>query len=257
MVDWIKAEEPCEYEDRRTDAPSFYGDGQGSIVSECDRFGQEKDSGFLREATRTILISKLPEGATHADITAAVRGGQLLDVYLLYQSNCATVSFIYEEDAYAFFEHCRKHDLYVKQKRVEVCWNDRQFTLSSHIAHKLSIGATRNLVIRRCRQAQTQEDIRQDLGHIHNLVVVKIGFIGNSCFISTNSVACAGFARICMMSRLKYKGSRIEFDLDECAQALTAPPPKLSQATAVPLKQTAASVTNRMANRFSVLYVDD
>ena len=68
--------------------------------------------------------------------------------------------------------------------------------------HKLKVGATRNLVIRRCKPEHIEEEIRDDVEHIHNLVVIKIEFIGSDCFISTNSVAGAAFARTCMMSRL-------------------------------------------------------
>lgn len=35
-------------------------------------------------------------------------------------------------------------------RQVEIRWNDRQFILPGHVAGKVGIGATRNLVIRRC-----------------------------------------------------------------------------------------------------------
>lgn len=34
--------------------------------------------------------------------------------------------------------------------QVDIRWNDRQFILPGHVASKVGIGATRNLVIRRC-----------------------------------------------------------------------------------------------------------
>lgn len=73
--------------------------------------------------------------------------------------------------------------------------------MSDHIARKIKLGASRNLVIRRCNPNIAEEEIRDDLEHIHNLVVVKIDFIRDNCFIRTNSIACATFARTCMMSR--------------------------------------------------------
>lgn len=63
------------------------------------------------------------------------------------------------------------------------------------------MGATRNLIIKRCSSSHTEDSIREDLDHIHNLVPVKIEFIGGDCYIQTNSVVCATFARTCMMSR--------------------------------------------------------
>lgn len=86
--------------------------------------------------------------------------------------------------------------------QVDVRWNDRQFILPGHIASKIGTGATRNLVIRRCDPRLTEAALRDDLEHIHNLIVIKVDFIGGSCHIKTNSVHNAVFARTCMMSRL-------------------------------------------------------
>lgn len=63
------------------------------------------------------------------------------------------------------------------------------------------MGATRNLVIRRYDPRITEQTIRDDLDHIHNLVIIKVEFVGGSCYIRTNSVNNAMFARTCMMSR--------------------------------------------------------
>lgn len=46
-----------------------------------------------------------------------------------------------------------------------------------------------------------RQGIKDDLEHIHNLVVIKVEFLGGSCYIKTNSVHNAMFARSCMMSR--------------------------------------------------------
>lgn len=86
--------------------------------------------------------------------------------------------------------------------QVDVRWSDRHFILPGHVASKLAMGTTRNLVIRRCDPRHTAAIIRDDLEHIHNLVVIKIEFIGSSCHIKTNSIHNAMFARTCMMSRL-------------------------------------------------------
>lgn len=80
-------------------------------------------------------------------------------------------------------------------------WAERHFHLAGHVAHKIVQGATRNMVIRRVDPTHTEDSIRDDLEHIHNLIVIKIEFLGGSCHIKTNSVHNAMFARTCMMSR--------------------------------------------------------
>jgi hypothetical protein len=174
---------------------------------------------FERQCTRTVQLMNLPDGTTHGDITAVVRGGILLDIFLRTHDRSATVSFLNAADARAFYDHIRRHDLYIRSKRVrhlnakrclicadgfhqvEVRWNERHFILPGHVAGKIGIGATRNLIIRRCGSQHTEEAIRDDLEHIHNLVVISINFAGGDCYIRTNSVHNAMFARTCMMSR--------------------------------------------------------
>lgn len=73
---------------------------------------------FDKQCTRTVLLSNLPEGTTHADVTDAIRGGILLDIFLRSHDRCVAVSFLHSADARAFFDHVRKHDLYIKNKRV-------------------------------------------------------------------------------------------------------------------------------------------
>ncbi|KAL2282646.1 hypothetical protein FJTKL_10491 [Diaporthe vaccinii] len=111
---------------------------------------------YERQCARSILLSKLPDNTTHADITDAVRGGQLLDIYLRSNDRTAAVSFLLAADARAFYDHVKRHDLYINHKRVEIRWNDRQFILPGHVASKVGIGATRNLVIRRCDPRLTE-----------------------------------------------------------------------------------------------------
>jgi hypothetical protein len=103
---------------------------------------------------------------------------------------------------------------------VEVCWNDRHFILPKHVAGKILGGATRNLIVRGIGPNRTAEQIRIDLEHIHNLVVIDIIFESGDAILLLNSVHNALYARTCMMSRAAYKGLKIEFYPDECAQAL-------------------------------------
>jgi len=68
-----------------------------------------------------------------------------------------------------------------------------------------------------------EQTIREDMEHIHNLVIIDINVNGADVYVSTNSIRNALFARTCMMSRQSYKGLRVDWYPDECA----APLPKL------------------------------
>jgi hypothetical protein len=57
------------------------------------------------------------------------------------------------------------------------------------------------LVIHNRNRNHTEADIRADLEHIHNLVVIKVTFNSGDLQISTNSIRHAMFARTCMLSR--------------------------------------------------------
>ncbi|KAK4200553.1 hypothetical protein QBC40DRAFT_254009 [Triangularia verruculosa] len=206
---------------------------------------------YERNCHRTLQILHIAEGTTHSDITNAVRGGQLLDVYLRPHDRSATVSFLQAADAQKFYEYCRRNDLYIKNKRVEVRWNERQFVLPGHVAGKIGSGASRNIVIMNNAHSHTEEAIREDLDHIHNLVVIKVQFISGNCHIELNSVHNAIYARTCMLSRMKYKGRRIQFDVDQCAQPY--PAPAVLKAREAPQPKRQSSITNR----FQLLNVDD
>ncbi|KAK4106761.1 hypothetical protein N658DRAFT_491388 [Parathielavia hyrcaniae] len=207
---------------------------------------------FERQCARTLQLSNLADGTTHADITNAVRGGMLLDVFLRTNDRTATVSFLNSADAKRFYDHVRRHDLYIRNKRVEVKWNDRQFVLAGHLANKIGMGASRNLVIQGYDGRHTEDVIREDLDHIHNLVVVKVDFIGGNCYIGLNSVHNAVYARQCMLSRLRYKGKKINYEVDECAQPYPQPALKPRKEVTPPKKSLTAA-----PNRFHLLNLDD
>lgn len=208
---------------------------------------------YDRYAHRTIILSNLAEGVTHAEITAIVRGGMLLDIYLRTHDRSCAVSFLNAAEAKTFYDHIRRHNLYLRNKRVEIRWADRHFVLPGHVANKIGTGATRNLVVRRCDPNISADAIREDLNHIHNLVVIKVEFRGGNCFISTNSVHNAMFARTCMMSRAKFKGSKIEWDADECANPIEKVRVHRPRQEPVPVKKG----LNPMANRFQLLNIED
>ena len=136
--------------------------------------------------------------------------------------------------------------------QVEFAWNDRQFILPGHVANKVGIGATRNLVVRGIHPNITAERLREDLDHIHNLVVIDVSFHYGDAHISLNSVHNSLFARTCMMSRSTYKGMRIEWFPDECAQPL----PKLHYVPRREITPLPAKKLNPMVNRFQMLNID-
>ncbi|RFU33918.1 hypothetical protein B7463_g2442, partial [Scytalidium lignicola] len=206
---------------------------------------------YKNEAKRTVQLSNLPEGVTHADLTNVVRGGLLLDIFLRRNDHTASISFLEEQHAQDFFRHVKRHDLYIRGKRVDIRWSDRQFTLYPHIASKIASGATRNLVLHKCQAEHTEQAIRDDLEHIHNLIVISIKFKDGNAHISTNSVHNASFARTCMMSRLTYKGFKIDWDADECDIPLPVSPHTLRKV------QNAKKQDPRPSNPFSVLGTED
>lgn len=80
--------------------------------------GRSQGQQFDRIAQRTLMLANLAEGTTHAEITRTVRGGMLLDVFLRSHERSATVSFLRARDAQAWFDHVRRYDLYIRNKRV-------------------------------------------------------------------------------------------------------------------------------------------
>ncbi|KAJ4333148.1 hypothetical protein N0V95_009502 [Ascochyta clinopodiicola] len=194
---------------------------------------------------RTVLITNLADRTTHKDLVEVIRGGQLLDIYLR-KDRAATVSFV--EGAAKFLAYVKRNDIYLHAKRLEFRWADRQFHVPPHVSNKIAGGASRNLIVRGVAGKVSEEQIRDHLDHIHNLIVVDVYFKDGDAYISTNSVHNALFARTCMMSRTNYKGTRIEWGLDECA----APLPQLSTKPRAPVANT-PSIPVPMANTYALL----
>jgi hypothetical protein len=91
---------------------------------------------------------------------------------------------------------------------------------------------------------RTPDSIRNDLEHIHHLEVVDVTTLaGGHLLVSTNDVSLAVTARTCMSSRLKYKGSRVEFYPDECWEPL--PPVVRQTPQGVPQSPKKKTFTNR------------
>ncbi|KAL4927592.1 putative ATP-dependent protease (CrgA) [Aspergillus undulatus] len=231
-------------------------DDEGGLTDshsdERDDYGESSRSASSSPQTeqRTVLIRGLPDKTTHRDIVDAVKGGAILHIYVWARDKIASVSFVEESAAQDFLDHTRTYGLYVADKRVEVLWNDRQFYLPPFVRSKIGNGASRNLVIYNVNPNISEGLIRKDMEHIHNLIVISVKFKHGNAYISTNSVHNALFARSCMMSRLTYKGMKIAFYPDECAEPLS----KMSagpKREAVVSKKPAA-----LPNRFHLLSID-
>lgn len=69
---------------------------------------------------RTLLLTGLSNRTTLADITKAVRGGQLLNLYIRRQQRTAHVSFVNPLAAEAFLIYSKRTDLYIRGKRVSL-----------------------------------------------------------------------------------------------------------------------------------------
>lgn len=176
---------------------------------------------FPKDAQRTLMLMGLSPSTSLAEVTAAVRGGPLLNIHIRQFDRCALVSFVYQEHAADFFNHVKRFGLLLNNKwvstdalycalrsshsssdlKVTVRWADKHAYLTGQTAFQIRGGATRNMVIRRCNPRHTEASIRDDLEHIHNLVAISVEFLGGSCYIRTNSVQHAIVARTCMMSR--------------------------------------------------------
>jgi hypothetical protein len=104
--------------------------------------------------------------------------------------------------------------------------------------------------------------IREDLEHIHNLVVISVAVSKGDIYISTNSVHNALFARTCMISRSLYKGLKIEWYPDECASPLPCIQEKLiaPHHPPIPGAQLLSEVGKRNAkssNLYALLDMDE
>ncbi len=124
--------------------------------------------------------------------------------------------------------------------------------MPGHVDHKISrFGASRNLVIRFPKDGMAPGNVHDDLEHIDRLEVVEIRMLeGRHLLVSTNDVSLAVTARTCMCSRLKYKGSRIEFVPDECGEPL---PPIMRRPPVSRTPQVSPKKSSVTLNRFKTL----
>lgn len=122
-----------------------------------------------------------------------------------------------------------------------------------NILRQIHAGATRNLYLKNVPSTLTEERLRNDLDHIANLSVEKIVFekAKNVVQVNLNSVCVACFARTCLKSRAYYKGTKIDFGIDDCARSL----PDFK--TYRPKQRVKPKTERKISNRFDALAVDD
>ncbi|KAM0190944.1 hypothetical protein ACHAPA_010378 [Fusarium lateritium] len=223
----------------------------------------ESNRWLERSAQRSVQLLNLTPGVTYEDVSAVVRGGPLLEIFLRPKENSATVSFVQEADAVAFLEHSRTYGLYIKGRKIHTRWSDHQYVVKGQVVYHVTRGASRNFVVRKRDPNLTARSIRDDLEHIHNLHVISIEMDKDNCFVSTSAIHAAIFARNCLQSRLEFKNSRIEWVADECAQPLesvsseTLVPALVPGSTPSAEAKPVPSRKNLMGNRFQVLDLSD
>lgn len=173
-----------------------------------------------REDQRSLHIVGLSPDTTLNEILEHVKGGMVLDIFR-WNDRTACLSFFRGTDAQAYRAYARRHDVYIKNKRVEVDWADRQFYPNTATYNRIiNNGATR--ILRLCNAANqlNEQTVRDDMEHIHNLVILKVKMEGHDLIVHTNSIQGCGFARTCMMSRMPYRLLKLDFVPDKCAEPL-------------------------------------
>lgn len=101
-----------------TFTPSYSADGPADVHIDSLHPTQKPQPNYMRMCKRTIALCGLPPFVTLGDVTGVVRGGQLLDIYLRGAEHTASVSFVQEDDAVRFYEHAKRNDIYIRNKRV-------------------------------------------------------------------------------------------------------------------------------------------
>jgi hypothetical protein len=100
------------------DAPDYAFEIPGKKLEHDNSSIKPKRPQLDKFCQRTVLLSNLPENSTYLDVVSIVKGGMLLDVHLRQRERNASISFLFESAAQAFYSHAKRYDLYLKGKRV-------------------------------------------------------------------------------------------------------------------------------------------
>nr|POE89826.1 rna-binding protein mrn1 [Quercus suber] len=224
------------------DAPSEDGDDE-TLNDDATGVNRTTDN-------RTLYFCGFPEGTTYEDVLSIISGGKVVNINMRSERSATATLF---DGAAAYLSWATRNGIYIRSKRISVRWADRQYQLSNHVAKNVANGATRNVIVHSAQErGLTEPQIRADMEHIHNLVVIKVTFHRGSAVVSMNSVHNALFARTCMLSRSTYKGCKVEFYPDEC----NLPLPVRTQPGIPPSKRSARK-QDTVTNRFDLLGITD
>ncbi|KAF7187823.1 RNA-binding protein MRN1 [Pseudocercospora fuligena] len=256
-----ESRQPLSAEQRATDARRHVSNGvppsslpDNADFDEADSFMDEHNDVEATHSThgaplRTLYLSGFAANTTYRDLLTVIKGGKLLNINMRSERS-ATVTFA--DGAADFLTWVKRYDIYLHSKRIDFKWADRQYHLNNHIQNKLANGATRNILIRSAvEKGFTEAQIRADMEHIHNLIVIDVAFKAGNAYVATNSVHNALFARTCMMSRTAYRGCKIEFFPDECDVPLPAHATVTKPTSQEPIRKKMS-----LSNRFDMLNVD-
>lgn len=122
---------------------------EDDMISICTETPEDYDHGWCEQQQQprkgprqdhTLLLSPLPDGTSHKEITNIVRGGRLLQIWIRTKERSACVTFA--EGAAAFLAYSKRNPPTIRGKIIDVSWSDWQFTPRSGLVNKLAVGST-------------------------------------------------------------------------------------------------------------------
>jgi hypothetical protein len=192
------------------------------------------------------VLFNLPYDITLDNLTSVIRGGKILRIVLIY-NHVGVVTFLATSCEEAnFWTNFKQNGLIINGREIRVERARKEPSIPKSAVQKASRFHTRNILLRRCAGKCTEEQIRDHLGHIYNLEVIKIRCHHGNIIIGTNSVQYANTARDCMSSRKEYMGVSFDWADDECDGPLTpvvrSNPPKSRRRDAIHTRVVTANI---------------
>jgi len=177
-----------------------------------------------RHGDRSLVFRGLSPNTELLDITSVIRGGAILGIHLKSKDKTAHVSFVESSAAHEFYVWAKRNDIYIKDKRITVEWDEKQSFIPPYLARQIEANrASRNLLVRFVTPEMKPDVIRTALEYIHHLRIVDIKPEGHHIVVRTNGISNAITAKTCMMSRLRYMNTGVEYWPDECAEVPLPP----------------------------------
>jgi hypothetical protein len=123
----------------------------------CDEEDSEPERFNGDNQDRSIVLRGFSPFTTLADLAKVLRGGIILNMYIREREREAHVSFVEPLAAEKFVMHYKRNDMYLKGKRIDVCWDDRQYYLPGYIRRQVSVRSlTKAAPIRTVMQVLTR-----------------------------------------------------------------------------------------------------